>query len=81
MTGTRSDSDIKKESFKKAYNVTAEEDDDHQRWEEQQIRKAMKASQRSELQRSMSPTEEMINHTSDPGPANGDPFGYERYVD
>ena len=37
---------------------------------EQQIRKVMKASQRSEIQRSISPIEEMENHAS-PAPANG----------
>ena len=43
---------------------------------EQQIRKVMKASQRSEIQRSISPIEEMENHAS-PAPANGG-YVYDR---
>ena len=63
MTGTRSDFDIKRESFKNA-NEYAGQGDDHYRWEEQQIRKVVKKGS-SEL-RSLSPEDHNIPSTPYP---------------
>ncbi len=58
MTGTRSNSEIMKESLKKA--DTKEIDVDHHRWEEQQIRKAMGPALKPSMSPEMHTNYEMV---------------------
>ena len=48
MSGVRSNEEVRKESFERLHSHETDEKDDHYRWEEQQIRKAMKGSMKSE---------------------------------
>ena len=55
MSGVRSNEEVRKESFERLQGQEMDDKDDHYRWEEQQIRKAVKGNLKSE---STSPTHE-----------------------